>query len=143
MSRHCSSQLPTDPFAMTRNSSAPQRNRALPSGKRLFNWWARARRSLSPNNAPYWLLTASVDHALVDIVAAQVRVAVGRFHFHHAFAHFEDRNVERAAAEIVNRDGFVLLLVQPVSQRRRRRLIDDAHHFQTGNLAGVLGGSEI
>jgi len=69
-----------------------------------------------------------------------VRVAVGRFHFHHAFAHFEDRNVERAAAEIVNRDGFVLLLVQPVSQRRRRRLIDDTHHFQTGNLAGVLGG---
>ena len=31
-------------------------------------------------------------------------------------------------------------LVQPVGERRRRRLIDDAHHFQAGDFAGVLGG---
>jgi hypothetical protein len=44
------------------------------------------------------------------------------------------------AAEIVDRDGLVLLAVETVSQRRNRRLIDDSHHFQTRDLAGVLGG---
>ena len=81
-----------------------------------------------------------VDDALVDVVAAQVRIAVGGLHFHHAVADFEDRDIERAAAEVVDRDGFVLLLVEPVGQRRRRRLVDDAHHFQAGDLAGVFGG---
>ena len=81
-----------------------------------------------------------VDDALVDVVAAQVRVAVGGFHLDHAFAHFQDRDIERAAAEIVDGDGLVLLLIEPVGQRGRRRLVDDAHHFQAGDLAGVLGG---
>ena len=81
-----------------------------------------------------------VDDALVDVVAAQVGVAVGGLHFHHAVAHFEDRDIERAAAEIVDGDGFVLLLVETVGQRGRGRLVDDAHHFQAGDLAGVLGG---
>jgi hypothetical protein len=81
-----------------------------------------------------------VDDALVDVVAAQVRVAVGGLHFHHALAHFQDRDVEGAAAEVVDRDGLVLLLVQAVGQRGRRGLVDDAHHFEAGDLAGVLGG---
>ena len=81
-----------------------------------------------------------VDDALVDVVAAQVGVAVGGLHFHHAVAHFEDGDVERAAAEVVDGDGFVLLLVEPVGQRRGGRLIDDAHDFQAGDLAGVFGG---
>ncbi len=31
-----------------------------------------------------------VDHALVNVVAAQVGVAIGRFHLDHAFAYFKD-----------------------------------------------------
>ncbi len=84
-------------------------------------------------------LNQPVNDALVDVVAAQVRIAVSGLHFHHAVADFENRNVEGAAAEIVHRDGLVLLAVQPVSQRRRRRLVDDTHHFQPRDLAGVLG----
>ena len=86
------------------------------------------------------LLHQPVDNALVDVVAAQVGVAVGGLHFDHAVADFQNGNVERAAAEIVHRDGFVLLLVEPVGQRRRRGLINDAHHFQARDLARVLGG---
>src|SRR5262249_41981821 len=41
--------------------------------------------------------------------------------------------------EVIDRDGARLLLVQPVSERSRGRLIDDAQHFKTGDLAGVLG----
>ena len=86
------------------------------------------------------LVDDPVDDALVDVVAAQVGVAVGGLHFDHAVAHFQDRDIEGAAAEVVDGDGFVLLLVQPVGQRGRGRLVDDAHHFQAGDLAGVLGG---
>ena len=81
-----------------------------------------------------------LDDALVDVVAAQVRVAVGGLHFHHAFAHFQDGNIERTAAQVVHGDRFVLFLVQAVRQRRRCRLVDDAQHFQARDLTGLLGG---
>ncbi len=81
-----------------------------------------------------------VHDPLVDVVAAEVGIAVGRFHFDYAIADFEDRDVEGAAAEIVNGDGFVLLLVETVGERRRRRLINDALDVETGDLAGVFGG---
>ena len=80
-----------------------------------------------------------VDDALIEVVAAEVRVAVGRLHLDDALADFEDRDVERAAAEVVDGDRLVLLLVEAVGERRRGRLVDDAHHFEAGNLPGVLG----
>ncbi len=65
-------------------------------------------------------------------------VAVGGLHFHHAVAHFEDRDVEGSAAEIVDRNGLVLLFVEAVGERRGGRLIDDTGNFETGDLAGVF-----
>ena len=76
--------------------------------------------------------------ALVEVVAAEMRVAVGRLHFDHALTHFEDGDVERAAAEVVHGDGLVLLLVEAVRQRGRCRLVDDAQHVEARNLAGVF-----
>ena len=86
------------------------------------------------------LVDDPVDDALVDVVAAQVRVAVGGLHFDDAFADFKDRNIERAAAKVVDGDGFVLLLVQTVGQSSGGRLIDDAKHFKTGDAAGIFRG---
>ena len=80
-----------------------------------------------------------IDDALIEVVAAQERVAVGGLDFKHAFAHVEDRDVERAAAQVIHGDRFVLLLVQAVRQRRSRRLVDDAQHFQARDLACVFG----
>ena len=79
-----------------------------------------------------------VDDALIEVVAAEMRVAVGGLHLDDALADFEDRDVERAAAEVVDGDRLVLLLVEAVGQRRRRRLVDDAHDFEAGDLPGVL-----
>ena len=76
--------------------------------------------------------------ALIEVVAAEVRIAVGRLDLDDALADFEDRNVERAAAEVVDGDRLVLLLVEPVGERGRRRLVDDAHDLEAGNLPGVL-----
>src|SRR5262245_40923273 len=86
------------------------------------------------------LINDPLDQSLVNVVSAQMSVAVCRFHLDHAFADFQDRYVERAATEVEDRDGLVLLLVQAVSQSRRRRLIDYAQHIQTGDPAGVLSG---
>ena len=68
-----------------------------------------------------------------------MRVAVGRLDLDDAFADLEDRDVERAAAEVVDGDRLVLLLVEAVGERRRGRLVDDAHDLEAGNLPGVLG----
>ena len=79
-----------------------------------------------------------VDDLLVEVVAAEVRVAVGRLDLDDPFADFENGDVERAAAEVVDGDRLVLLLVEAVGERGRGRLVDDAHHFEAGDLAGVF-----
>ena len=48
-----------------------------------------------------------VDNFLVEIVAAEVGVAVGGFDLKDAVAQFEDGNVEGAAAEVVHGDLLV------------------------------------
>ena len=85
------------------------------------------------------LVGAVIDQHAVEIVAAQVRVAVGADDAEDAFGNFQDRDVERAAAEVEDADLLLGLPVQAVGQRGRGRLVDDPHHFQPGDLAGVLG----
>ena len=75
---------------------------------------------------------------LVEIVAAEVRVAVRRLYLEDAVANVEDRDIERAAAEVVDRDLLVLLLVEAVRERGRRRLVHDALDVKTRDLARVL-----
>ena len=81
-----------------------------------------------------------LDDAMVVVVTAQMRVAVGRLHFEDAVADFQDRDVERAAAQVPDQNRFVALFLKAVRERGRRRLVDDAQHFETGDLAGVLRG---
>ena len=68
-----------------------------------------------------------------------MRVAVGGLHFDDALTDFEDGDVEGAAAEVVDGDRLVLLLVEPVGERRGGRLVDDAHHLEAGDAARLLG----
>ena len=83
--------------------------------------------------------TAIRDQQVVDVVAAQVRVAVGGDHFEDSVLQLENRNVERAAAEVIHRDGAVLLPVQPIGQRSRRRLVHQPQNFQPRDPSRVLG----
>ena len=80
-----------------------------------------------------------VDDALVEVVAAEVGVAVGRLDLEDAVAELEDRDVERAAAEVVDGDLLVVLLVEAVGQGRGGRLVDDPLDVEAGDPAGVLG----
>jgi hypothetical protein len=76
---------------------------------------------------------------LVDVVAAEVRVTVGAHDVDDLVAHLEDRDVERTATEVVDRDEVVLGLVEAIRQRRCRRLVHDSLHVESGDLAGILG----
>ncbi len=70
-----------------------------------------------------------------------MRVAVGRLHFEDAITDLQDRNVEGAAAEVVNgnRAGF-LFLVEAVSECGGCRLVNDAQHFEASDFASIFGG---
>ncbi len=67
-----------------------------------------------------------VDQHLIEVVAAEMRIAVDALHFEDAVAHIKDGDVERAAAEIEHRDALVFL-IELICQRGGGRLVDDAH----------------
>ena len=81
-----------------------------------------------------------LDDALVEVVAAEVRVAVGRLDLEDALAQLQDRDVEGAAAQVVDGDLLVVLLVQAVGQGRGGGLVDDPLDVEAGDAARVLGG---
>ncbi len=66
-------------------------------------------------------------------------IACRGFHFENAVAEREDGNIERAATEIVNKDGRILFLVDTICKGTRGRLIDDTHDLKSCDLAGILG----
>jgi len=68
-----------------------------------------------------------------------VGVAVGGLDLEDAVADFQDGDVERAAAQVVDGDLLVALLVQAVGEGGGGRLVDDAQDLEAGDLAGVLG----
>ena len=80
------------------------------------------------------LLDEPVDDDLVEIVPAEVGVAVGGLDLDDVVADLEDGDVEGPAAEIEDGDRLVLLLVEAVGQGRRRRLVDDPLDGPAGDL---------
>ena len=81
-----------------------------------------------------------VDYTVVKVVAAQMGVAVGGENLENAVAHVENADVEGAAAEVVNHDLLIRLLVDAVCQSGCRGFVDYTENFESGDLAGVLGG---
>ena len=81
----------------------------------------------------------ALDDIVVEVVAAEVVVAVAGDHLDHALLNAHDRDVEGPAAEIVDEHPFALLLRRLVDEGRRGRLVDDAGHLEPGDLAGFAG----
>ncbi len=79
-----------------------------------------------------------VHDLLIEVIAAEVRIAVRREDFKRAVGEVEDGDIERAAAEVEHENRLVLILVEAVGERRCRRLVDDAHDVETRDLARVL-----
>jgi hypothetical protein len=77
---------------------------------------------------------------VVNVLAAEERVAVGGLDLEDAAGDLENRDVKRAAAQIVDGDELAVVLgLEAVRERRSRRLVDNAVHVEAGDLAGVLG----
>ena len=81
-----------------------------------------------------------IHDAVVPVVATQVRVAVGAANLEDAVSKLQGRDVEGTAAEIVDGDLLVGLLLEAVGQGGGGGLVDDAQHLESGDLAGILGG---
>merc|ERR1719401_2287495 len=81
-----------------------------------------------------------LHHTLIEILAAQVGVAVGGHNLEHAVVDGQQRDIEGAAAQVVDQDVFLGLLVEAVGDGGRRGLVDDAEHIHAGDGASVLGG---
>ena len=80
-----------------------------------------------------------VDDALVDVIAAQVGVAVGRDNLNDFLAYFQDRDVKGSATKVVHRNQVVFAFVESIRQSCSGWLVDDALYIQTGDATGVLG----
>ena len=79
------------------------------------------------------------DDQVVDIVSAEPGVSVRRQHFENSVVQLQNRDVERASAEIVNRDfRSPVQLIEAVSQGRSGRFIDNALDRKTRDLAGTF-----
>ncbi len=59
-------------------------------------------------------------------------------HLEHVAGEVEHRDVERAAAEVVDEDLLVEPAVEPVGERRGGRLVDDPLHVEAGEAPGLL-----
>src|SRR5690606_39996127 len=77
---------------------------------------------------------------IVDVVTTQVRVTIRRNDLYDVVTDFEDRNVERAATEVVHGDDLVVFLVEAIRQGSCRGLADDTLHVGPGDFACVFRG---
>uniref|UniRef100_A0AAG5CTL2 NAD-specific glutamate dehydrogenase n=1 Tax=Anopheles atroparvus TaxID=41427 RepID=A0AAG5CTL2_ANOAO len=81
-----------------------------------------------------------VHDALIEVLTAQMRVAVGGHHLEHTVIDGQQRHVEGSTAQIEHQYVLLaVLLVQTVRDGGRRRLVDDAHDVQAGDHSRVLG----
>ena len=82
-----------------------------------------------------------VYYLVVEVVAAEVCVAVGRFHFENAVAQLEYRYIECTTAEVEYGYFHIFLssLVETVRQSCCRRLVDDTLYLESRYLARLFG----
>ena len=86
------------------------------------------------------LLLDQIHHDRIEVVAAEMRVAVRSDHRVHAILHTENRAIEGAASKVVHQDGLVASVLEAVGDGRSRRLIEDFQHVATGQRSSVDSG---
>ena len=110
-------------------SSAARRTRALAPGDCLRS---------TPCSLSEFVADV-VQQQLVEIVAAELRVAVAGLDLDHAVLDLRHRDVERAAAQVVDQEPLHLGRMGVVGEHGGGRLVDDPDDLQPGQLAGLRG----
>ncbi len=85
------------------------------------------------------LVADEVEEQLVEVVAAELGVAVAGEDLDDAVLDLGDRDVEGAAAQVVDQQPLHLGRVRVVGQHRGGRLVDDPDDLQPGQLARLAG----
>ncbi len=91
------------------------------------------------------LIDNVINDALIEILATQESIAIGRQNLKLFFAidvgNFNDRNVESTAAQVINRNFAIAFFgfIHTESQCSCCRLIDDPLDFKTGNTTCIFG----
>mmetsp|Transcript_21951 Transcript_21951/g.86050 ORF Transcript_21951/g.86050 Transcript_21951/m.86050 type:complete len:536 (+) Transcript_21951:2893-4500(+) len=81
-----------------------------------------------------------IGKGAVEVVATQGGITAGRHHLEHAPRQAQQRDVEGAAAQVVDGVEAFAGVVQAVGNGRRRGLVDEAKHLQAGQFRRILGG---
>src|ERR1043166_1555755 len=76
---------------------------------------------------------------MIEIVAAERGIACGREYLEHAARELENREIERAAAEIVDCEEAFRRVVEPVGDRCRGRFIEEPQHVEPCEPPRILG----
>ena len=98
------------------------------------------------------VLRQEIDDALVEVLAAEEGVSVGRLDLEDAGSELQDRDVEGAATEVIDGDllgaagahrgtrrgGAAAGLVETVGEGGRGGLVDDAQDVEAGDAARVF-----
>src|SRR5260370_6605135 len=76
-----------------------------------------------------------LDDLVVEVIAAEMVVAMARNDFDDTRFDPHDRRIEGAATKIIHQDALALMLRRLVDHGCRRGLVDDPHHLEPSNLA--------
>ena len=76
----------------------------------------------------------------VDVVSTEMSIPAGGDDFEDAVVELEDGDVEGAAAEVVDGDDAVFLLVEAVGEGGGGGLVDEAEDVEAGDSSGIFGG---
>ncbi|MNS28348.1 NAD-specific glutamate dehydrogenase [compost metagenome] len=76
---------------------------------------------------------------MVEVVAAEGRIAAGRQHFKHTTAEAQNGDIKGAATEIVNGNHPFLTGVEAVGNRRSGRFVEQAQNVQARQTCSVFG----
>ena len=79
------------------------------------------------------------DQEVVNVVAAQMGIAIGGDHLKDAFMQLENGDVEGSAAEIVDGDDAFFLAIETIGQGGGCGLIDQAQNFKARHASRILG----
>ena len=85
------------------------------------------------------LVDEVLGDACIKVVAAEAVVTCGCKNFDNTVADLENGDIEGAAAEVVDHDLLIGLLIKAVCQSCCGRLVDDTLYIKTCDLACVLG----
>jgi len=85
------------------------------------------------------LLEQALGDGAIHVVAAERTVAAAAFDLKNAVFEPQNRDVEGAAAQVVDGEQAVLLVLEPVGQRGRGRLVQQAQDLEPGEPPGVFG----